>query len=235
MNIDLNNLETTVFLPADIYLVDCPFSWRDPISWFAAYTKWACRSRGEEPTRDLWHAGLIIDDKHIIEIKNGSFNALQITCNHILEEKYNRNRNLVVFRFPWFTEGQRLDIVSKAINKVGASFNHLCILGFMLSQIWSKIYPTWHWGWPERHIRYGFVCVEFVQWCLWPHINFRTWPLPLEHWINHWQGCTNDDIVDWYEYQMKYGMGIPAKPKIIYINGNPLGDPKLTSARSNMT
>jgi hypothetical protein len=137
----------------------------------------------------LWHAGLIADNDTIIEIANGSFRALIAkSTDRIFAEK---TKNLVVFRFPWLTLAQRKEIVAKARKQLaaGAAFNHLCMIGMTLSQMPTKVHPKLYWGWPERHLRYGFVCVEFVAYAMAPYIFFR----PGKEW---WQGTTNDDIVD---------------------------------------
>jgi len=184
-------MTSSMFRAGQIYLVDHPLRWNDPVSWFAKWTKWMSQDKGEEPTRNLWHCGLLVDSYSVVEIANASFDALRLKpLDYVLRI---RDKNVVIYDLP-LSERERKVVAETALNTYmsgNVPFNHLCVVGLTLANLGNKTGLWPHWGWPERHIRYGFFCCEFVAYC------FSKIGLYFRPRMNWWQGTTNDDIDDY--------------------------------------
>lgn len=181
-----------MFQAGQIFLVDKPYRINDLLSWFARWTKWMSQDRGEPKTRDLWHCGLIVSPSQMLEITNFSFRRALILSptENILKIK---DINVIVYDLD-LTNEERKSIVQTAWDtyyRGRIPFNHLCIIGLTLSNLGNKTGLWPHWGWPERNMRYGFFCCEFVAYC------FASIGFYFRKGMDWWEGTTNDDIDDY--------------------------------------
>ncbi len=179
------------FLPGQIFCVGKPFRVNDPLSWYAGWTKWMQQDRGEPKTRDLWHCGLIVSPSQMLEVTGVSFDALKLSkTENILKIK---ERNVVVYDFDLADE-EREKLVQTAWDtyyRGRVPFNHPVIIGLTLSNLGNKAGLWPHWGWPEKNIRYGFICPEFLAYC------FSEIGLYFRPGMDWWEGTTTDDIDDY--------------------------------------
>lgn len=184
------------FRPGQVFCVDKPIKIGSPLSWYAQWTKWMQQDKGEAETRDLWHCDLIVSPSQRLQITGVGFNALRLVpTGEILNTK---DRNAVVYDFG-LTDAESKVVAQAAWDiylRGGAPFNHLVPVGLTLSNLGNKTGLWPHWGWPERNIRYGFICPEFVAYC------FSKIGIYFRSGMDWWEGTTTDDIDD---YALKNG------------------------------